>query len=494
MPGLVACPASFSRRRKRGGTEGRPQALVGTAALVTERGLIRGVDLRGAVAVNVIGMVGVGPLITVPLVLGALHGPLSLIGWILGALLALCDGLVWSELGALYPGSGGTYGYLRAVFGPTRAGSLLAFVFAWQTIFAAPLNSAVGYIGMANYTGYLFPALSDSPWAIKALAIAFGSLTLVALFREIRTIARIGIVLAGAVLLTLLCIITAAYAHFTPSLVTAFPPGDSLWTGLRMGLGQGLLIAIYDYLGYNQASCIGDEVIRPARTLPLAILISVGLVAALYLTLQLGILGAIPWTAVIPRADGSLPPIGQHLASAIVERTFGAPAATIVTILIVVSAFASMYANLLGYSRIPYAAAVQGQFLRPFAHLNAKHRFPDVALLTIGLLALPACLLPLDAVFNALTTGMVLIQSVAQIVALAVVRARGIRSPYRMWIYPIPALLALAGWIFVFWSAGGRAIIFGVVTLAVGCGVFLVRAAQNGNWPFNARGTARGGT
>jgi amino acid transporter len=458
---------------------------------VGERGLVRGVGLRGAVAINTIAMIGVGPLITVPLVLGALHGPLSLAGWILGALLAMCDGLVWSELGALYPGSGGTYGYLRTVFGSTRAGSLLAFVFAWQTLFAAPLNQAVGYIGIANYTGYLFPAVSNSPWATKVLAVAFGVITLVALYRRITTVARVGIGLALAVLVTVACVIAAAYAHFTPSLVTSLLPNDSLWNGLRVGLGQGLLIAIYDYLGYNAASCIGDEVLRPARTLPLSIIISVAIVAAIYLSLQVGILGAIPWASVIPRPDGSLPPLGQHLASAIVERSFGAPAATGVTVLIIVSAFASMYANLLGYSRIPYAAAAEGQFLRPFAHLHPTLRFPDVSLVTIGMLALPAALLPLDTVFNALTTGMVLIQSIAQIVALGVLRGRGIRSPYRMWLYPVPALIALACWVFVFLSAGLGAIAFGVVTLAIGSAVYLIRAVQARRWPFEHRESAK---
>ncbi len=458
---------------------------------MNERKLARGVGLPGAVALNTIGMVGVGPLITIPLVLGALHGPLSLAGWILGALLALCDGFVWSELGALYPGSGGTYGYLRAVFGRSRAGALLAFVFAWQTLFAAPLNAAIGYIGMANYTGYLFPVLSRTPWAINVLAVAFGALTLASLYRGITTIARVGVALAGAVLVTLLCVIAAAYWHFTPAQVISLPAHDSLWSGLRLGLGQGLLLAIYDYLGYNQASCIGDEVIDPARTLPRSIVFSVVLVAVLYLVLQTGVLGAIPWTEVVPRADGSLPPIGQHLASTVVERSFGVWAATGVTILIVISAFGSMYANLLGYSRIPYAAAVEGQFLPAFAHVHPRHRFPDVSLLAIGLLSLPACFLPLDAAFNALTTGMVLIQSIAQIVALAVVRARGVRSPYRMRLYPLPALVALAGWTFVFWSAGAVAMLFGVVTLLIGAGVYLIHAARTRAWPFTTATAVR---
>lgn len=455
---------------------------------MTSPPLVRGVDLRGAVAINAIGMIGVGPLITIPLVLGALHGPLSLVGWICGALLALCDGLVWSELGALYPGSGGTYGYLRAVFGPARAGALLGFVFAWQTLFAAPLNLAVGYIGIANYAGYLFPIVSGLPWVLKGVAIGSGIVTIVALYRGITTVARIGVGLALAVLLTVGFVIAGAYAHFTPALVTSLPPNDSLWDGLRAGLGQGLLIAIYDYLGYNQASSIGDEVIRPARTLPLAILISVAIVAALYLTLQVGILGSIPWTAVIPLADGTLPPLGQHLASAIVERSFGGLAAASVTVLIILCAFASVYANLLGYSRIPYAAARDGAFLPAFAHVHGKHRFPDVSLLAIGLLALPACLLSLDQVFNALMTGMILIQSIAQLVALAVIRARGIRSPYRMWMYPVPAIVALCGWTFVFVSAGRGAIAFGIITLAIGTSIFLSRALIARRWPFG--GTA----
>ena len=137
------------------------------------RRFVRAVGLRGATAINVITMVGIGPLITIPLVLGALHGPLSLAGWILGALLSLCDGLVWAELGSLYPHSGGTYGFLLESFGRARAGRLLAFLFVWQTVCTVPLTLASGYIGFANYAGYLFPGLGASPmrWAWPALGM-----------------------------------------------------------------------------------------------------------------------------------------------------------------------------------------------------------------------------------------------------------------------------------------------------------------------------------
>jgi amino acid transporter len=446
--------------------------------------LARVVTLRGAVAINVISMIGIGPLITIPLVLGALHGPLSLAGWLLGALLALCDGLVWAELGSLFPGSGGTYVFLRETFGSARLGRLLAFLFVWQTIFAAPLLQATGYIGFANYAGYFVPGLAASPWALKGLAIVVGLVTLGALYRAIDVVARISIVLAVLSVGTLACVIAAAYAHFSAPAALALPAHDSLLAGLRAGLGQALIITMYDYLGYGASSTVGGEVRDPARTLPRSIVISIVLVAMLYIGMQFGILGSIRWESLIPLADGSLPALGQHLASAVVERSFGGAAAALVTVLVLVTAFASVYGNLLGYSRIPFAAARDGVFLPAFAHLHPKHRFPDVSLVAIGLLALPACLFPLDAIINALTTGMVLIGSVAQIAALFVVRRRGTRAPYRMWLFPLPAIVALVGWAFIFEQAGTPAIVFGLATLAAGLVAYAAWAMIARAWPF----------
>ncbi len=451
-----------------------------------EERLVRGVGLPGAVAINIISMIGIGPLITVPLVLGALHGPLSLVGWVAGALLALCDGLVWAELGSLYPGSGGTYGFLRAAFGPTKLGRLLAFVFVWESLFVAPLNQATGYIGFANYAGYLFPAIGNAPLGLKALALAVGVATIVALYRGISIVSRISIVLAIASLATLGCVIAASFAHFSAAHALALPAGDSFWKGLRAGLGQALIIAMYDYAGYGQSSSVGGEVRDPARTLPRSIVISIVIVAVLYVAMQFGILGAVDWRTLVPSADGSLPPIAQHLASSIVERVFGGGAAIGVTLLVLVTAFASVYGNLLGSSRIPFAAAEDGDFLPWFAHLHPTGRFPDVALLTIGVLALPACLFPLDAIINALTTGQLLIGSVAQIVALAVVRARHVRAPYRMWLFPLPALIAFAGWAYIFVESSPAAIGYGLATLGAGLAVFLVWAGVTRRWPFAA--------
>jgi amino acid transporter len=437
--------------------------------------LIRGVDLRGAVAINTISMIGIGPLITIPLVLGSLHGPRSLTGWLAGAVLALCDGLVWAELGARFPRSGGTYGYLRGAFGEQGAGRMLGFLFVWQTVCSAPMGLASGYIGFANYAAYLVPALGTSPWAQKLVAMAVGVLTLAALYRGIVAVARTGIVLAVIAFATLTAAIAAAGVHFSAAQAFVLPAGDSFWAGVAAGLGPALIITMYDYAGYSASNMIGDEIIAPQRTLPRAIVISIGAVAAAYVALQTGVLGTIPWQQLVPLADGSLPPLGQYVASAIVERSFGRAAAIVVTVMVLVTAFASVYGNLLGASRVPFAAAQDGAFLRPFAHLHPRRRFPDVALATIGLLAIPACLFTLDQVIAWLTTGMVVIQSIGQIAALFVLRARGERAPWRMWLFPLPALLALAGWCYVFVSAGGPAIAFGLLTLAAGAALYLTR-------------------
>jgi amino acid transporter len=277
----------------------------------------------------------------------------------------------------------------------------------------------------------------------------------------------------GAVsVLTLVCVAGAAFVHWSPHVALALAPGDSLWGGLRAGLGSALVIAMYDYIGYNSANTIGDEVTEPQRTLPRSIGISIVLVAVLYITTQTGVLGAIPWQSFVPLADGTLPPLGQHLASAIVARAFGAPAAMGVTVLILITAFASVYGVLLSASRIPYAAAADGLFLRPFAHVHARHRFPDVSLLVMGGIALIACFFTLDQVISALTAFIVLVQSIAQIVALFVMRASGVRAPYRMWLYPLPALVALVGWIYIFCSAGGLAIGVSAIVVAAGAAVY----------------------
>jgi amino acid transporter len=444
----------------------------------------RAIDLRGAVSINVITMIGIGPLVTIPLVIAALGGPLALVGWIAGAIVALCDGMVWAELSSQFPGSGGTYVYLRNVFGPESLGRALAFLFNWQFLLYAPCLLASGYIGFANYAAYLYPPLTNGALHDVA-AIAIGGVTIILLYRRTSQVSALSALLAIAATATVALVALAGLSHadFTRAFHLSSP--IRFGGGLLAGFGTALYITLYDYVGYADVALLGDEVIRPRRTIPLSILLSVLLVAILYVLLQIGVLGVVPWQSLLD-AHGQPTAQAQYVGAFVVEHTWGRAAALAVTLLVLVTAFASLYGNLLGFSRISYAAARDGAFLPAFAKLHPRKEIPHVALLAVGILSLIASLFTLDQVIAFLTAGIVLIQGVAQVLALFVLRRRKIRAPFRMPLYPLPAIVALAGWSLAFASSGTAAIALGLGWLAVGAVVFLVAAGKQRWWPFVA--------
>jgi len=449
--------------------------------------MIRGVGLRGAIAVNVITMIGIGPLITIPLVLATLPGSLALAAWIVGALIAICDGLVWAELGSRYPGSGGTYVFLREAFGPERLGRMLAFLFAWQTVLATPLLLASGYIGFAHYAAYLWPQLA-APMLQGIVAAAVAIVTVVLLYRPIGSIARISVLFGIVAIATLLVVILASAGHFSPAQALAYDRQTPVTSALFAGLGPALVITLYDYYGYGQVCFVGDEVREPRRILPLAIIWSLAIVGGLYVLLQIGVLGAVPWTSLVALSPGGTsPPAADYVASNVVELSWGVWAARLATLAILVTAFASTFGNLLGFSRIPFAAARDGVFLRPFGLLHERDHFPHVSLVVIGLLAVPFCFLTLGQVIAWLIAALVLIQNLGQIAALIALRLRGERAPYRMWLFPLPLIAATAAWIWIFWSSGFLAIGYGLLTLLVGTIVYLVFAKIKTQWPFGSK-------
>jgi amino acid transporter len=445
--------------------------------------LKRAIDLRSAISINVITMIGIGPLVTIPLVIAALGGPLALVGWIAGAIVALCDGLVWAELSSRYPGSGGTYVYLREVFGPQRLGKALAFLFNWQFLLYAPCLLASGYIGFANYAGYLYPPLADNVFAHDAAAVGIGAVTLALLYRRTSQVASVGNLLAVAAALTVALVAFAGLSHADFSRAFSAPQHVRFDLAFLAGFGSALVITLYDYAGYADAALLGDEVIRPQRTIPAAIVISVVVVAILYVLLQVGVLGTVPWRSLLD-AHGQPTAQAQYVGAFVVERAWGRVAAIAVTLLVLVTAFASLYGNLLGFSRISFAAARDGAFLPAFGRLHPRKDIPHVALLVVGGLSLVASLFTLDQVIAFLTAGIVLIQGIAQIVALGVLRARRAAAPFRMPLFPLPALVALAGWSVAFVYSGANAIALGVGWLAAGTLVFLVVARRRRWWPF----------
>ena len=345
--------------------------------MARESGLVRGIGLRGAITLNMINMIGVGPFVTLPLIVLAMHGPAAILGWVLGALLAACDGLVWAELGAAMPEAGGSYQYLRTIYGPARTGRYLSFLYIWQLSFSAPLSIASGCVGLAQYAGFVWPGLRrvwfstqlpipvpfvhTLPLTIRlgpAQLVAMGCCAIAAalLYRNIESVTRFSGLLWLGVMGTLACVIVTGLLHFHSSLAFDFPAGSfSFSAEFFSGLGAALLIATYDYWGAYNINFLGAEVRDPGRTIPKAIVWSVGLVAILYLLLNTSVLGTIPWR------DLSAPDARLSVAAVVVRRAYGEWAGKVVALLVVWTAFSSVYALLLGYSRVPYAAALDQQ-------------------------------------------------------------------------------------------------------------------------------------
>ena len=469
--------------------------------------LIRGVGLGSATALNMIDMIGVGPFITVPLIVSAMGGPQAMLGWILGAGFAMCDGLVWAELGAAMPWSGGSYGYLKEIYGPRSLGRLISFLFIWQLSFSAPLSIASGSIGLAQYAGFFWPGLEHTyagrnasmqlpflgalqvSWVVTGgtfVAILICVVAVLLLYRRITTIGRLSKLLWVGVMGTIAWIIFAGLTHFNAAQAFSFPPGAfTLSRNFFNGLGGAMLIAAYDYWGYYNVCFLGDEIKDPGRTIPRALLLSILLVACLYVVMNISILAVVPWQDMVRsgKSNSSL-----HVVSVFMQRIYGTWAARLVTGLIMWTAFASVFSLMLGYSRVPYAAALDGNYFKAFARVHPKYRFPHVSLLALGLVAAAFCFLRLADVIAALVVIRIMLQFLIQAIGVIVLRIRrpDIPRPFRMWLYPLPALLASLGFLFVLIKRPNplKEIRYAAVILIVGLVIYLIRAWRSREWPF----------
>jgi len=425
-------------------------------------------------------MIGIGPFLTIPLLMSALGGPQAMLGWLIALLIVIPDGMVWSELGAAMPGSGGSYLYLREGFGRETFGRLMAFLFIWQFIISGPLEIASGYIGFAQYLGYIW---KDAP--VIFVVIAIGILNIALLYRQITHIGKITVSLWVGTLLTTGAVILTGAAHFDPKIAFNFPPGAfNFSTGFLFGLGAASRIGVYDYLGYYDVCYIGDEVKNPGRTIPRSVIISVIAVAAIYIAINFSIIGIVPWREFTAEGNQS----AQFIVSLMMERIYGPKVAAVVTVMILWTALGSCFALLLGYSRIPFAAARDGYFFKVFSRLHPKHNLPHVSLLVIGVVAIICSFFSLGIVIDVLIATRIIVQFAGQIFAVALLRKNSpkMERPYRIWLYPLPSLIALAGWMFIYLTLDREIIIFSLAALAAGAVSFLAWSRGASKWPFTA--------
>src|SRR6266498_4056188 len=301
-----------------------------------------------ATALNMTNMIGIGPFITIPLLTSALGGPQAMLGWLVALVIVMCDGMVWSELGAAMPGSGGSFGYLRQGYGAEKVGRLMGFLFVWQFVLSGPLEIASGYIGFSQYLGYIWKGITARQAMLAVTIIGLANLAL--LYRRITSIATITVALWMGTIVTVIVVIVTGARHFDPRVAFDFPPGAFDFSlGFLMGLGAASRIGVYDYLGYYDVCYIGDEVENPARVIPRSILISTVAVAVIYLAINLSIIGVVPWREFVPAESR---PQSNFIVSIFMERMYGPGVATIFTAMILWTAFGSVFALLLGYSRV----------------------------------------------------------------------------------------------------------------------------------------------
>jgi amino acid transporter len=469
---------------------------------MAERGreLERTLTLRGALALNLLDMIGVGPFLTLPLLLAAMGGPQAMVGWVLGALLAACDGLVWAELGAAMPEAGGTYRYLTAMF-PGRWGRWLSFLFVFQLCFTAPLSIASGCIGLAQYAGFLWPRLASHAtmhatqigpvhvaWGLGrdvAIAVTAVVVAVVLQRRQVGKLRALSLSLLGVVLATIGMAVVTGLLRGHIAAVFAFPAGAWRMDGaFWAGLGSAMLLATYDYWGYYNVTFLGGEVRDAARNIPRAVMGSIAIVGVLYLLLNasvLSVMGAGPMLdAQNLNARRAL--LGEFMRVAW-SPVLGAAHALFVgrmaAVMVMVTAFASVFALLLGYSRIPFAAARDGNFPAAFGRLDRRGGYPVVSLLAMAAVACVCCALSLADVIAALVVLRILLQFALQHIGIMVWRRRcpNVRRPFRVWLYPLPPLLALAGFGYIVFSRVGSAaqVWMALVVAVVGSLVFLLR-------------------
>jgi len=419
-----------------------------------------------ALTSNMLNMVGVGPFITIPLILSAMGGPQALLGWICGALIALSDGLVWAELGAAMPDTGGSYEYLQQAFAPLSLGRLMGFLFLWQVMLAAPLTAASGGVGFADYTRYLIPSLTPTEGKLVAMGVCLFATFL--LYRDIKSIGKISNVLWAGLMIAIGIILWGGLRHFSPSVAFNFPPhAFSLTPAFFNGLGAAALLSMYDYSGYFNVCLIGGEVKNPTRTIPRVVVLSIVVLAVLYLSMSLSIIGVVPWK----QAMNSTAIVSDYM-----EHLYGPHAASLMTLLILWVAFASVFCVLLGYTRVPYAAAREGHFFSRFGRLHPTRNFPAFSVLFFGVASAAMCLIPLDALIKELLVIQIVTWFGAQCVGVVLIRRlrKDINRPFKMPLYPLPVIIALAGWLFIFATSGWPYIVSALALVLFGVIAFRI--------------------
>ena len=440
--------------------------------MIDNNKLERKIGLLQATAINMTDMVGIGPFVVLSVVVQIMNGPSFLYAWIAGAVLAFIDGMVWSQLGSTFPMAGGSYNFLKEGYG-TKGGKVISFLFVWQTLIQAPLVIASAAIGFSQYFCYIFPL---STIESKVLSGSIVLLIVILLYRKIEDIGKISVFLWMGVLVTMAWIIGGGLFHGNfLSPITHLNEGLIVNQAFIAAIGFASVKTMYSYLGYYNVCQLGGEIINPQKNIPRSMFISIGGIAVLYLLMNISVASVLPIDAIKN---------SKFVVSLFVETLSGPTYATIATLLILWVAFASVFSATLGYSRVPYAAAIDGAFFKPFARLHPTKNFPYISLLFLGGVAFVFSLLfKLKDVIDAILAMRILVQFIGQAIGLILlVKRKGMSMfAWKMPLYPLPAIIAIILWAFIFYSTGTKFMISGVIVILLGLIAYLIKNIMSRN-------------
>ncbi|MGI8950932.1 MAG: APC family permease [Chitinophagaceae bacterium] len=437
--------------------------------------LERKISLLQATAINMTDMVGIGPFVVLSVVAETMNGPAFLYAWIAGAVLSLIDATIWSEFGSTFPLAGGSYNFLKEGYGKNW-GKLMSFLFVWQTMIQAPLVIASAAIGFAQYFNYIFQLNVIESKALSGFVVI---LIVVLLYRKIEAIGKITVFLWMGVLVTMAWIIGGGILHgnfLQP--IKHINNGLNFDEAFAVALGFASVKTVYSYLGYYNVCHLGGEIKNPKKNIPRSMFISIICIAVLYLLMNLSVASVLPFQKIIK---------SNFVVSTFIETIAGSTAATIATVLILWVAFASVFSAMLGYSRIPYAAAKDGAFFKVFAKLHPTKNFPYVSLLVLGAVAFIFSLLfKIKEVIEAILAMRILIQFIGQAIGLIILSKQKGRNffVWKMPLFPLPVILAIIIWFFILYSTGVGMMLSGIIVLFLGAIAYFIKAFNKKEWPF----------
>lgn len=408
-----------------------------------ETELARDLKLTASTTIIVGGVIGSGIFGSPSGIAQALGSPsLFLMVWVLGGLLSFSGALCLAELGAMMPRSGGMVVYLREAYPP-----IVAYLYGWtESIFVQPGSLAAIAMICISYLGYFFPAvslenvvidigvqqISTQHLAVFVILILLGTINYVGvrfggLISNVSTFAKVG---ALAALVILAATVGGSWDHFS------MPSASAGEINLFGALGVAMIGTLFSYNGWYNTNNVAGEVKDPRRTLPLAIIIGLGLCIFVYL--------AVNWAYLYVMNIDEIA-ASERIAADVAERLIGPTGGALISLAVMISTFGTINAGMVYIPRITYGMAKEGLFFKQFTYVHPRYRTPSKTIVLLTVLSIFWTILgDFEAIIGAILYVLYIFY-ILSIIALFILRRKrpdAVR-PFKVWGYPITPLFFL---------------------------------------------------